>query len=386
MSNDVMIHASHLSKSFGSFRALDKIDFDVKRGEIVGFLGPNGAGKSTTMRILTCFISPTSGTVTVNGHDVFDESLQVRESLGYLPQRAPLYLEMSVLEYLRFAADLRHLDADMFRKRARSVVEVCGLAQVLGKEIRHLSHGYRQRVGLAQALIHDPPILILDEPTSDLDPNEKAEFLDYLKQIGQQRTVMLSTHNLAEVEASCARAIIISRGRIVADGPLDEIRAKSGRVRYVVSIQESAAGGKYRGRGAPPTKGEVEDALGKVPGVGKLTELPTDERAHAYELVSEQDVDVRPEVFQLMVDKGWVLLELHRDAQTLEDVFRSLTIGDERRNRTLTATTDEGEDEEEEESEEDEEDEEESDDADDSPAEDVKAAKGDVKAAKEERS
>ncbi len=342
MSNDVMIYANDLSKSFGSFRALEKINFQVKRGEIVGFLGPNGAGKSTTMRILTCFISPTGGTARINGHDVFDAPLQVRESLGYLPQRAPLYLEMSVLEYLRFAADLRHLDPGTFRRRARSVVEVCGLAQVLGKEIRYLSHGYRQRVGLAQALIHDPPILILDEPTSDLDPNEKSEFLDYLKQIGQERTVLLSTHNLAEVEASCARAIIVSRGRIVADGPLDEIRAKSGRVRYVVSIQESSGETPYRGRGPLPKKGDVEDALGKVDGVKKLGELPTDDRAHAFELVSEQEVDLRPEVFRMIVEKGWVLLELHRDAQTLEDVFRSLTIGEGRRNRKLPSADDEG--------------------------------------------
>ncbi len=340
MANDVMISASDLAKTFGSFRALDKISFDVKRGEIVGFLGPNGAGKSTTMRILTCFISPTSGTARVNGHDVFDAPLQVRQSLGYLPQRAPLYLEMSVLEYLRFAADLRGLDDSTFRKRAKSVVEVCGLAQVLGKEIRHLSHGYRQRVGLGQALIHDPPILILDEPTSDLDPNEKAEFLDYLKQIGQERTVLLSTHNLAEVEASCARAIIVSRGRIVADGPLDEIRAKSGRVRYVIAIQEASEGATYRGKGAPPKKGEVEEALNKVDGVKKCGELPTDERAHSFELVSEEDVDLRPDLFKLMVDKGWVLLELHRDSQTLEDVFRSLTIGDARRNRQLGAAPD----------------------------------------------
>jgi ABC-2 type transport system ATP-binding protein len=340
MANDVMISASDLAKTFGSFRALDKISFDVKRGEIVGFLGPNGAGKSTTMRILTCFISPTSGTARVNGHDVFDAPLQVRQSLGYLPQRAPLYLEMSVLEYLRFAADLRGLDDSTFRKRAKSVVEVCGLAQVLGKEIRHLSHGYRQRVGLGQALIHDPPILILDEPTSDLDPNEKAEFLDYLKQIGQERTVLLSTHNLAEVEASCARAIIVSRGRIVADGPLDEIRAKSGRVRYVVAIQEASEGATYRGKGTPPKKGEVEEALNKVDGVKKCGELPTDERAHSFELVSEEDVDLRPDLFKLMVDKGWVLLELHRDSQTLEDVFRSLTIGDARRNRQLGAAPD----------------------------------------------
>jgi len=379
MANDVMIHASDLSKTFGSFRALDKINFEVKRGEIVGFLGPNGAGKSTTMRILTCFISPTSGTARVNGHDVFDESLKVRESLGYLPQRAPLYLEMSVLEYLRFAADLRHLDDDTFRKRAKSVVEVCGLAQVLGKEIRHLSHGYRQRVGLGQALIHDPPILILDEPTSDLDPNEKTEFLDYLKQIGQERTVLLSTHNLAEVESSCARAIIVSRGRIVADGPLDEIRAKSGRVRYVVAIQESAGTGPYQGRGAPPKKGEVEEALGKLGGVKRVGELPTDERAHMYELVSEQEVDLRPEVFKLVVDKGWVMLELHRDSQTLEDVFRSLTIGDERRNRHLDASgraegaADEDDDDSADEDEEEE-------------AESPKAADADAKVAKDGRS
>ena len=358
MSNDVMIYASDLSKTFGSFRALDKINFEVKRGEIVGFLGPNGAGKSTTMRILTCFISPTGGTARVNGHDVFDEPLQVRESLGYLPQRAPLYLEMSVLEYLRFAGDLRKLDSSTFKKRAKSVVEVCGLAQVLGKEIRHLSHGYRQRVGLAQALIHDPPILILDEPTSDLDPNEKAEFLDYLKQIGEERTVMLSTHNLAEVEASCARAMIVSRGRIVADGPLDEIRAKSGRVSYVVTIQESAGAGAYRGRGVPPKKGEVEEVLGKLDGVKKLIEKPTDERAHTYEVVSEQDVDLRPDLFKIVADKGWVMLELHRDAQSLEDVFRNLTIGDERRNRRLTEPGDSADDDDDDEDQDDESDDE----------------------------
>ncbi len=377
MSNESMIYASDLSKSFGSFRALDKINFEVQKGEIVGFLGPNGAGKSTTMRILTCFISPTGGTARVNGHDVFDEPLKVRESLGYLPQRAPLYLEMSVLEYLRFAADLRHLDPDTFRRRAKSVVEVCGLAQVLGKEIKFLSHGYRQRVGLAQALIHDPPILILDEPTSDLDPNEKAEFLDYLKQIGEQRTVMLSTHNLAEVEASCARAIIVSRGRIVADGPLDEIRGKSGRVRYVVSIQESTGTAPYRGRGAPPKKGEVEDALGKVEGLKQLSELPTDERAHAYEMVSEQDVDLRPELFKAVADKGWVMLELHRDAQTLEDVFRALTIGDERRNRTVGAPAEDADDEDQDESDADDEDDDDAGESEGDGDEDVKAAKAD---------
>ncbi|WP_394844396.1 ATP-binding cassette domain-containing protein [Pendulispora brunnea] len=353
MATDVMIYANDLSKRYGAFRAVDKINFEVRKGEVVGFLGPNGAGKSTTMRILTCFISPTEGSARIRGFDVFENPLEVRRSLGYLPQRAPLYLEMSVLEYLHFASDLRQLDKSGFKDRARKVVEVCGLAKVLGKEIRYLSHGYRQRVGLAQALIHDPPILILDEPTSDLDPNEKAEFLDYLKRIGEERTVLLSTHNLSEVEAACARAIIISRGRIVADGPLDEIRAKSGKVRYVVSVQESAGKEPYRGTGTLPKKSEVEAALSKIRGVTAVTELPTDERAHSFELASEQDLDLRPDLFRLIVDKGWVILELHRDTQTLEDVFRNLTVGDARRNRNLSAK-DEDEEEEYEEEEEDE--------------------------------
>lgn len=367
MATDVMIYANDLTKSYGSFRAVDKINFEVRKGEIVGFLGPNGAGKSTTMRILTCFIAPTDGTARIKGFDVFENPLEVRRSLGYLPQRAPLYLEMSVLEYLRFASDLRQLDAEGFNKRARRVVEICGLAKVLGKEIRHLSHGYRQRVGLAQALIHDPPILILDEPTSDLDPNEKAEFLDYLKRIGEERTVLLSTHNLSEVEAACARAIIVSRGRIVADGPLDEIRAKSGKVAYRVSVQESVGKEPYRGTGSPPRKGEVEDALGKLRGIGRVIELPTDERAHSFELTSDQDMDLRPDLFRLMVDKGWVLLELSRDTQTLEDVFRNLTVGDARRNRQLKSDDEDEDDEDEEDYEDDDESDEDEDDEDEKP-------------------
>jgi ABC-2 type transport system ATP-binding protein len=367
MSTDVMIYASGLSKRYGAFKALDDVSFEVRKGEVVGFLGPNGAGKSTTMRILTCFISPTGGVAKVRGHDVFDDTLSVRASLGYLPQRAPLYLEMTVYEYLEFASNIRNLDPSKFKKRARAVVEICGLAQSLGKQIGHLSHGYRQRVGLAQALIHDPPILILDEPTSDLDPNERTEFLNYLKQIGKDRTVLLSTHNLKEVEAACARAIIVSRGRVVADGPLDEIRAKSGRVRYVVSVQESASNGSYRGKGSPPRQSEVESALNKLSGVKKVAELPTDERAHAYELSGEDGTDLRPEIFRLVADKGWVLLELHRDTQTLEDVFRQLTIGDERRNRQLGPVKDErhARDEEEEEDEDDEEGEEDDEESDD---------------------
>src|SRR4051794_1756359 len=372
MSTDVMIYANGLTKRYGSFRALDDVSFEVRRGEVVGFLGPNGAGKSTTMRILTCFIAPTSGTAKVQGQDVFDDTLAVRASLGYLPQRAPLYLEMTVFEYLRFAAQVRNIDESTFKKRARNVVEVCGLAQSLSKEIRHLSHGYRQRVGLAQALIHDPPILILDEPTSDLDPNEKAEFLNYLKQIGKDRTVLLSTHNLKEVESACARAIIVSRGRVVADGALDEIRAKSGRVRYVVSVQESVGSSPYRGNGPLPKQADVENALRGLRGVKKVAELPTDERAHAYAIDGDDGQDIRADIFRLIADKGWVLLELHRDTQTLEDVFRQLTIGDERRNRQLgpVAESSAADDDEDEDDDDDEDDDEsdDDDDADDEPA------------------
>ena len=349
MATDVMIQASGVTKRFGHVRALDKVNFEVRRGEVVGFLGPNGAGKSTTMRILTCYIAPSAGSAKVHGHDVFDEPLAVRQKIGYLPQRAPLYTDMNVYEYLKFAADIRGLDDSLFKKRLKKVVEVCGLAQSLGKDIGTLSHGYRQRVGLGQALIHDPPILILDEPTSDLDPNEKAEVLRYIKEIGKDRTILLSTHNLAEVEESCARAIIVSKGRVVADGPLDSIRNKTGRVRYVVTIDEKNA---EAGKKAPGAK-EVESALGAISNMRSARELPTDETAHKIELIGPQDTDLRAEIFRLVVQKGWTLLELRRDAQSLDAVFRDLTKGDERADRgdawtAAHAPTDDDEDGEEE--------------------------------------
>ncbi len=340
MTSDVMISASGLTKQFGSNRALDNVTFDVMRGEVVGFLGPNGAGKSTTMRVLTCFISPTAGTATVHGHDVFEDPLAVRRSLGYLPQRAPLYGDMGVREYLQFASQVRGMDESKFNSRLGKVIEVCGLAQVLGKQISTLSHGYRQRVGLGQALIHDPPILILDEPTSDLDPNEKAEVLRYIKEIGKNHTVLLSTHNLAEVEEACARAIIVSKGRVVADGALDEIRSTTGRVRYVIAIDEQSAEGSHK----PPTAAELKAALDGLKGARGSRELPTDEKAHRFELSGANDSDLRAELFRLTVQKGWTLLELRRDAQSLDAVFRELTKGDERLDRGRPVVEDEDED------------------------------------------
>ena len=325
MANDVMIEARGLSKRYGAYRALDRVSFEVRKGEVVGFLGPNGAGKSTTMRILTCFISATEGTARVHGLDVFDDPLVVRQKIGYLPQRAPLYGEMTVWDYLKFCAEMRKLDDSTFRSRMKRIVEVCGLARVLGKDIRTLSHGYRQRVGLGQALVHDPPILILDEPTSDLDPNEKAEVIRYIQEIGKNRTVLLSTHNLAEVEAACARAIIVSKGRVVADGPLDTIRAKGSKVRYVVTLHEKRGLDGKR----PPTAQEAQQALGAVSGITSIRELPTDDSAHSFELKGPLGGDARPDIFQLIVQRGWLLLEMRRETQTLEDVFKALTRGDE---------------------------------------------------------
>jgi len=329
MATDVMIEANALTKRFGAVRALDKVNFEVRRGEVVGFLGPNGAGKSTTMRILTCFISPSTGTAKVHGHDVFDAPLEVRKSIGYLPQRAPLYTDMTVYDYLKFVAEIRGLDEGTFRTRLKKVVEVCGLAQSLGRDIGTLSHGYRQRVGLGQALIHDPPILILDEPTSDLDPNEKAEVLKYIKEIGKDRTILLSTHNLSEVEEACARAIIVSKGRVVADGALDDIRSKTGRVRYVLEIDEKRA----EAGNAAPSAEAARAALERIQGARQVRELPKDESAHKFELIGAQDSDLRADIFRLVVAKGWTLLELRRDAQSLDAVFRDLTRGDEKLDR-----------------------------------------------------
>ncbi|MGE0326550.1 MAG: ATP-binding cassette domain-containing protein [Polyangiaceae bacterium] len=328
MATDVMIEANSLGKRFGSVKALDKISFEVRKGEVVGFLGPNGAGKSTTMRILTCFIAPSSGSAKVHGIDVFEDPLAVREKIGYLPQRAPLYTDMTVWEYLEFTSRIRGIDAGSFTNRLKKVVEVCGLAQVLGKDIGTLSHGYRQRVGLGQALIHDPPILILDEPTADLDPNEKAELLKYIKRIGKDRTILLSTHNLSEVEEACARAIIVSKGRVVADGVLDDIRARQGRLRYTITIDE-----KNAVKGSAPKAAEVAAAFQALKDAKSVRELPTDENAHKFEVVSAETVDLRGELFRVAFDKGWMLLELRRDAQSLDAVFRDLTKGDEAKDR-----------------------------------------------------
>lgn len=323
MATDVMIEARDLTKIYGPQRAVDNLNFEIKRGEVVGFLGPNGAGKSTTMKILTCFISPTSGTAKVGGYDVFNDPLAVRSVLGYLPQRAALYPEMGVVEYLEFAADLRAIPKSEQRERIKKVVGICGLEEALRKEIGQLSFGYRQRVGLAQALIHDPPILILDEPTADLDPNESAEVIKYIKEIGKTRTVMLSTHDLSEAEQACARVLIVSRGKIVADGPPEDLRVGSGGVRYRLAFDDKE--GLGASDKAPKGHDEIADAVKTVLKDAVVKDLPGDGKSFVLEARVKGSGDHRRELFQMAVQKGWALLELRRETLQLEEVFRQLT-------------------------------------------------------------
>jgi ABC-2 type transport system ATP-binding protein len=329
MASDVMIHTKDLTKRYDKFVAIDRISFEIHRGEVVGFLGPNGAGKSTTMRILTCFISATDGVAKVHGFDCFEEPLEVRKRIGYLPQRAPLYPEMTVHEYLEFCGDLRGLPSGEGRSKARrNIVEVCGLRSFYQKEIRALSHGQRQRVGLGQALLHDPPILILDEPTADLDPNEKREFLTYLRDIGSNRTVIISTHNIAEVEFACSRALIIANrdgkgGRIVADGPVEAVRASSGTVRYIVSA-------------AAPSATALREVLTGIKGVRSARELPAqDDKGNKVEVIGSKDTDLRSDLRDALAGKKWELLELRRELPPLEEVFHELTLAEDRRDRLV---------------------------------------------------
>ncbi|MEM1414175.1 MAG: ATP-binding cassette domain-containing protein [Myxococcota bacterium] len=316
--SDVMIEARDLTKQYGPVYALRDVSFDVRKGEVLGFLGPNGAGKTTTMKILTCFIAPTSGTAKVNGADVFDDSMAVRNAIGYLPESTPLYTEMLVLEYLQFAAEMRGFKGLDARKRIKKAVEQTSLGDVIAKEIRALSKGYKQRVGLAQALVHEPPVLILDEPMSGLDPNQAAEIRDLIRELGRERTVILSTHDLAEVQVTCDRVLIISQGKLVADDTPEELRERTGKASFVVTVQKDGADAK-----------DVRDALGGVSGVGSVKQKDGQVPEELLYLVRPKDgQDLRAELFRAAVDGGFTLLGLERRAEGLDKVFRDLTTTD----------------------------------------------------------
>ncbi len=308
-----MIQVQHLAKRFGPTRAVRDVSFSVERGQVVGFLGPNGAGKSTTMRILTCFLPADEGTATVAGFDIRRNPLEVRRHLGYLPESAPLYEEMSVTDYLNFVGEVRGLDSSQRRSRLDHMVQVCGLSKVVKKDVGELSKGFRQRVGLAQAMIHDPPILVLDEPTTGLDPHQIIEIRELIREIGREKTVILSTHILPEVTATCGRVLIINDGRLVADGSPDELGDRAGggsRVFVTLAAPREAVG----------------DALNQVSGLSAWREIKSNQTDRLrYELRSANGQSVCEEVFRLAADKGWVLSELHQEASSLEDVFIELT-------------------------------------------------------------
>ncbi|HEX9614430.1 MAG TPA: ATP-binding cassette domain-containing protein [Bacteroidota bacterium] len=303
-------------KLYGKEKAVDNISFDVKTGEILGFLGPNGAGKTTTMKIITCFMPQSSGVVEVDGLNTADHSHEVRRKIGYLPELNPLYLDMNVLEYLGYCAQLHGLRGSILRERQGHMVEVCGLGDVRHKDIGELSKGYRQRVGLAQAMIHDPEVLILDEPTSGLDPNQIVEIRNLIRRLGRAKTVVLSTHILSEVQATCDRVIIINDGTIAADGTPDELKRNfRGSETVVVEIKTPVGN----------VMTELFPKLQRLQNVENVEVLSSEGPAHRFLIHTLKGSDVREEVFRLAMKEGWVLLELSRKATSLEEVFHKLT-------------------------------------------------------------
>lgn len=303
------ITVENLTKMYGSQKAVDDISFQVKTGEILGFLGPNGAGKSTTMKIISCFLSPTHGSVQLDGFDINKHSKEVRRRIGYLPENNPLYTDMSIFDYLHLSASLQNVPETEIPERIKQMVDICGLGPECHKDIQELSKGFRQRVGLAQALIHDPDVLILDEPTTGLDPNQIVEIRSLIKEIGKQKTVMLSSHILKEVEATCDRILIINKGKLVADGSTEELKARSSATnRLLVQIQGDG----------------VQESLLKLDSIAQVTPAG-DPKSESWHVDTKNGMDSREEIFRLCVEKDWVLLQLTPMQSSLEDVFRQLT-------------------------------------------------------------
>ena len=308
-----MIQVKDLTKRFGELKAVDDVSFDVRTGEILGFLGPNGAGKTTTVRIITCYMLPTSGWVQVDGLSVFEHSLEVRKKIGYLPESAPLYSEMIVSDYLRFVMSIRDIARDRWSRRMKEIIDICGLGSVIHRNIGELSKGFKQRVGLAQAMVHDPEVLILDEPTSGLDPNQIAEIRSLIKELGKEKTVILCTHILPEVEATCGRVLIINEGRIVADGSPAELQSSfQGKEQIYLELRTPLE--------------DVRSKLANLENVDKVEQIASDgDGLKKFTIECATGVDLREKLFRLAVENSWVLLEMRKEQASLEDVFRQLT-------------------------------------------------------------
>jgi len=316
-----MIKVEGLSKRYARTTAVDNVSFEVKKGQIVGFLGPNGAGKTTTMRVLTCFLPPSSGSANVAGFDVVEQPMEVKKRIGYLPETPPLYPEMEVEEYLTFVAKLKGLPSGDIKRRVGEVSERCAVADVSQKLISKLSKGYRQRVGLAQAIIHNPDVLILDEPTSGLDPKQILDTRSLIKSLAGDHTIILSTHILPEVEQVCEHVIIINKGKVVAT---DTVHNLTNRLRGAEAVAV-----EVEGRNDQIDKGTVQQRMEQVPGVSRVVYKESRDSRHLYEVESLQGRSIRPELARSIVESGWNLNELRSVSLSLEEVFLSLTSSDE---------------------------------------------------------
>ena len=306
-----MIQLKNLVKDYGTLRAVDHIDFEINEGEILGFLGPNGAGKTTTLKVITCFLSPTEGNIFVEDKNVLEDSREIRKIIGYLPENNPLYSEMTVFDYLKFIAEIREITN--FKSRLREVIERCGLHGVVEKPINTLSKGYKQRVGIAQAIIHDPKILILDEPTSGLDPNQIAEIRELIKELGKEKTLIISSHILQEVQAVCDRIVIIHKGKIVADGSTEELKSSfQNKTKLVIELIAKEE--------------EIHSIKENIEDISLLSITPKENEIQQVAIEYASEKDKRIEIYNFIKSKDWVLLEMHREHISLEAVFRNLTI------------------------------------------------------------
>jgi ABC-2 type transport system ATP-binding protein len=312
-----MITVQDLTKKYARTTAVDHISFTVNKGDIVGFLGPNGAGKTTTMRMLTCFFPPTSGKATVAGFDVFEQSLEVRRRIGYLPEAPPLYLEMETIEYLRFVGRLKGLSGAQLEQRVAFVLDRCAIADVKMKLLGKLSKGYRQRVGLAQAIIHNPDVLILDEPTAGLDPKQINETRDLIKSLAGDHTIILSTHILPEVEQTCEQVLIINKGKLVATDSVHNLQARA-RGAESMLVEVGARGGQFA---APVVKTRLE----KIPGVSSAVLKEELQNGAVFEIEANKGQLVRGDLARAIVEAGWDLNELRPSAMSLEEIFLQLT-------------------------------------------------------------
>ncbi len=308
------IQVRGVTKQFGPVVAVNDVSFDVSRREVVGFLGPNGSGKTTTMRLITSFYTPDSGTILVEGVDNQEHDVATRQMIGYLPENNPLYGDMLVHEYLQFVAEIRGLSAAERRANIEEAVEEMGIEEVFYKPIGQCSKGYKQRVGLAQAILHRPDILIMDEPTEGLDPNQRVPIRELIRSIGRERTVLLSTHVLSEVEEVCDRLLVIREGRIVAQGTVNELQVQARSNRHIDVELEGQ---------------RIESALRALPQVESLERRGAIDGRRRYSLAVSVEGDVRPEIFRLAKDHGWVIWDLHERETRLEDLFRSLTADEE---------------------------------------------------------